>query len=248
MTVTVGHKLYNRGCKIFHMYLSFINLDTKSGKTKLIPTVYRTNVDNVTQLRLKTPVLSMASSNIVKQRTATASSAALSSSRKDNIRNKVKSSRLSRNRLTVVENEMTTTSPFIMSVGKRTKNKESTTTVNEVDKVIDGNAVLSNFNVDDLSDDERKDMLTNILDIIQHKTNSIESSTSSINKRGQQNKSKIKTKAIAKTHNVRIISSLDELDDLKHQKSNSISGKSGDTSKKSPIYVVLLPQDKKKKK
>ena len=144
--------------------------------------------------------------------------------------------------------ELTTTSPFII-VNKAGSNKNK---ANEVSKVIDGNAVLSNFNVDDLTDDERRDMLTNILSVIQSKNsaNEIEQSTASSKQvetavRGSKKKSKTNSNSastkllpVTKANNVRIVSSLDEL---------TKSDKSADSSSNAPIYVVLLPQNKKKK-
>lgn len=144
-----------------------------------------------------------------------------------------------------VASELTTTSPFII-VNKNKKSKE-----NDVNKVIDGNAVLSNFNVDDLTDDERRDMLTNILSVIQSKNsaNEIETSTEALSsssskghmsedKRGSSKSKEKGTKLlpVTKANNVRIVSSLDELTDKK-----------ADNSASAPIYVVLLPQNKKKK-
>lgn len=120
----------------------------------------------------------------------------------------------------------------------------------DVSKVIDGNAVLSNFKVDDLTDDERRDMLTNILSVIQSKNsaNEIEQSPGSSGKgvtaQGVRQKSKhilagTKLFPVTKANNVRIVSSLEEL---------TKSDKSADGSSNAPIYVVLMPQDKKKKK
>lgn len=120
----------------------------------------------------------------------------------------------------------------------------------DVSKVIDGNAVLSNFKVDDLTDDERRDMLTNILSVIQSKNsaNEIEPSPGNSGKgvaaKGVRQKSKhisagTKLFPVTKANNVRIVSSLEEL---------TKSDKSADGSSNAPIYVVLMPQDKKKKK
>lgn len=126
------------------------------------------------------------------------------------------------------------------------------TTKSAKNKVIDGNAVLSNvLNVDDLTDDERRDMLTNILTVIQNQKNSsnevesdMEVSTSSTTTKStksgrKKNKKSSNTKFLSSTKakNVRIVSSLDEL---------SKDSSSTDSVGNSPIYVVLLPQNKKK--
>ena len=221
-------------------------LDDKTSKSKLIPTVHSTVVKDTTQLRLKTPVLSVhsakgAASNLVRLRTSLASSKTTS--------NKKNGKSLGGKSNSVTNDEITTTSPFIIVNNKRGKNK-----ANDVSKVIDGNAVLSNFNVDDLTDDERRDMLTNILSVIQNKNsaNEIEQSTSSktlqVDATSSRNTSRRKSKEkgatgtklfpVTKASNVRIVSSLDELTDKTDKSSDNANA---------PIYVVLLPQNKKKK-
>ena len=212
--------------------------------------MHSTVVKNTTQLRLKTPVLSVqsakgAASNLVKIR------ASPSSSKRTGAGTNGRTSR-ARTGSRAASLELTTTSPFIIlnkGGSGASKNK-----ANDVSKVIDGNAVLSNFNVDDLTDDERRDMLTNILSVIQSKNsaNEIEQTAGDSSKqqvdaskstRGSRRKSKSKgasTKLfpVTKANNVRIVSSMDEL---------TKSDKSGDNSSNAPIYVVLLQQNKKKK-
>lgn len=195
---------------------------------KQSPTVYSAVVKNTTQLRLRTPVLNVqsrkaAASTLVKRRTVSNGAAR---SRKKNDKNTQPEKDES-------EGMMTTTSPFII-------NRMSKNTDDDVSTVIDGNAVLSNFNVDDLTDEERRDMLTNIFDVIQNKADSEKSSTkSSSTKRNARSKNKaIVTKLInAEASNIRIVSSMDEL----------TTDKSLHKSANPPIYVILLPQNKKKK-
>ena len=199
----------------------------KTSRSKLIPTVYSTLVKNTTQLRLKTPVLNVQS---MKRVSAKQASTNLN-------RAKTKSHRVIS--ISKSFSELTTTSPFII-VNKNTKNRS-----NDVNKVIDGNAVLSNFNVDDLTNEERRDMLANILGVIanegKHNINEIvlTSSTDQTNSeqdlRKKSKQKRTKLLPVTKANNVRIVSSLDELTDRKTENSAN-----------APIYVVLLPQNKKK--
>lgn len=218
-------------------------------------TVHSTVVKNTTQLRLKTPVVNVrsarqgAASNLVKVK------ASLSGSTKSI---KSKNAKISRSK---EEDELTTTSPFIILNEKKKGSSGGfgSKTSKDVSKVIDGNAVLSNFNVDDLSDDERRAMLTNILSVIQSKNAAanelVETSTSSASfsssrssKSGKsKSKSSKKSKSsgtkllpVTKANNVRIISSMDEL-------STDIRTNPDGSPSNAPIYVVLLPQNKKKK-
>lgn len=154
--------------------------------------------------------------------------------------------------------DMTTTSPFLI-VNKSPKNTAAAAAA--IPKVIDGDALLSNFDVNNLTDDERREMLTNILGVIQSRTattttnnvikSSIPKSTKTAAKRSSNDKRKNNNNSIksstrllpvTKANNVRIISSLDELN-----KDASIINNGGDKSNNQPIYVVLLPQNKKKK-
>lgn len=155
--------------------------------------------------------------------------------------------------------DITTTSPLLI-VNK----SPSSNTVTP--KVIDGDVLLSNFDVNNLTDEERREMLTNILGVIQSrtlnnnvpdtkslispakkflttKTSKRSSSPANVKKDKEKRKNSNKSTRllpVTKANNVRIISSLDELN--KEPPVNNSNEKSNQ-----PIYVVLLPQNKKKK-
>lgn len=226
-------------------------------------TVHSAIVKNTTQLRLKTPVVNVrsakgAASNLVKVR------ASLNGGSVKSAKSRVKSSR-SEATSSNSDSELTTTSPFIILNEKRSGSGSGKALgggkSSDISKVIDGNAVLSNFNVDDLSDDERRQMLTNILSVIQSKSggaNEIaESETSTASsrssksgkkggKKGQSKGGSLGTKLfpVTKANNVRIISSMDELTSTT---TTGAASPDGGKSPNAPIYVVLLPQNKKKK-
>ena len=231
-------------------------------------TVHSAVVKNTTQLRLKTPVVSVrsakqgAASNLVKIRTS------LNGGSVKSAKSRAKSSRQSEQ--SAADNELTTTSPFIILNEKRSGSGSSgknggKSSGADISKVIDGNAVLSNFNVDDLSDDERKQMLTNILSVIQSKSDAneitpesspVSSSSSARGSKSGSKRSGKKTSAksagtklfpVTKANNVRIISSMDELTSSSLSASSTSSTSSDGKPSNAPIYVVLLPQNKKKK-
>lgn len=230
-------------------------------------TVHSAVVKNTTQLRLKTPVVSVrsakqgAASNLVKIRTS------LNGGSVKSAKSRAKSSRQSEQ--SAADNELTTTSPFIILNEKRSGSGSGKSggksSGADISKVIDGNAVLSNFNVDDLSDDERKQMLTNILSVIQSKSDAneitpesspVSSSSSARGSKSGSKRSGKKTSAksagtklfpVTKANNVRIISSMDELTSSSLSASSTSSTSSDGKPSNAPIYVVLLPQNKKKK-
>lgn len=230
-------------------------------------TVHSAVVKNTTQLRLKTPVVSVrsakqgAASNLVKIRTSLNGGSVKSAKSRAKSRQSEQSA---------TDNELTTTSPFIILNEKRSGSGSSgknggKSSGADISKVIDGNAVLSNFNVDDLSDDERKQMLTNILSVIQSKSDAneitpesspVSSSSSARGSKSGSKRSGKKTSAksagtklfpVTKASNVRIISSMDELTSSSLSASSSSSPSSDGKPSNAPIYVVLLPQNKKKK-
>lgn len=130
------------------------------------------------------------------------------------------------------------TSPLII-FNKNGKNKAGA-----IDKVIDGDAVLSNLNVDELTDEQRRNMLTNILSAIQTPKSDLTESIVPKTTKTKHTKAAISSQlGLNQGSDVRILSSLDELN--KHNDKDQIS-ESGGKPDKQPIYVVLLPQNKKK--
>ncbi|XP_075676377.1 uncharacterized protein LOC113789155 [Dermatophagoides pteronyssinus] len=248
----------------------------ETGRRRLPTNVITTTVRNVTQVRLKTPVLSMRSGKTTttpsQRRFFTTPRPIFGSNSNDNdnddgdnLESGIKN----------IKNliDLTTTSPLLIV------NKLQPTQLN-TPKIIDGDALLNNFDINNLTDDERRQMLTNILGVIQNRapttlptttannifdTRIIRSSTSkskqtktSTKRSSSKQKSTTSTTTpkstrllpVTKANNVRIISSLDEL----NKETNigvgggGVNG-SGDksTNQQQPIYVVLLPQNKKKK-
>jgi hypothetical protein len=103
--------------------------------------------------------------------------------------------------------------------------------------------IMSNFNIDDLTDDERKNMLSNILNAINAKSDSINSkkSDSLIEREDKsepkrtQTSNKNNKKSEEKSPNLHIVSSIDELSSAPHDPNNP------------PIFVVLLPENPNEK-
>ena len=165
--------------------------------------------------------------------------------------------------------DLTTTSPLLIV------NKLQPTQLN-TPKIIDGDALLNNFDINNLTDDERRQMLTNILGVIQNRapTTTIPTATNNIfdtriirssTPKSKQTKTSTKRSSskqksttsttttpkstrllpVTKANNVRIISSLDELNNVGG--GGGVNGSGDKSNQQQPIYVVLLPQNKKKK-
>ncbi|KAH9418311.1 hypothetical protein DERP_010178 [Dermatophagoides pteronyssinus] len=248
----------------------------ETGRRRLPTNVITTTVRNVTQVRLKTPVLSMRSGKTTpsssQRRFFTTPRPIFGSNSNDNdnddgdnLESGIKN----------IKNliDLTTTSPLLIV------NKLQPTQLN-TPKIIDGDALLNNFDINNLTDDERRQMLTNILGVIQNRaptttipttaTNNIfdtriirsstpkSKQTKTSTKRSSSSKQKstsTTTKTpkstrllpVTKANNVRIISSLDELNKETIGGGGGVNGSGDKSNQQQPIYVVLLPQNKKKK-
>jgi hypothetical protein len=230
-------------------------------KRKLIPTIISAIVTNTTLLRLKSPVLSVLSGTSPSYSQTTPfprtsslrppdqiSQEDISDEQEQEVEQEVDEENVTqKTRIASVptNEDFSSSLPFIATGFVRNIKNNLIKSSNNNNNINDKSmaTIMSNFNIDDLTDDERKNMLSNILNAINAKSDSINSkkSDSLIEREDKsepkrtQTSNKNNKKSEEKSPNLHIVSSIDELSSAPHDPNNP------------PIFVVLLPENPNEK-
>jgi hypothetical protein len=224
-------------------------------KRKLIPTIISAIVTNTTLLRLKSPVLSVLSgtspsysqttpfprtSSVRPQDQNSQEDISDEQEEDEEVEDEENVTQKTRIASVPTNEDFSASLPFIATGFVQNINNNLIKHFNN-NNINDKSTatIMSNFNIDDLTDDERKSILSNILNAINPKSDSINSKKSDTliesETKQTQTSNKNNKKSEQKSPNLRIVSSIDELSSAPHDPNNP------------PIFVVLLPENANEK-